>query len=349
MQISLRSHLIAGTAAVVGASAIALTPVIAQHEALPNIQLPSASAAVALAGFDSPVSELLKTLGVVNGDLFSQPLGVLPIFVNNPAPLLRQLATNQFSYIQTSINAGLQAGFDLSEGVWNAAGDLANLDPIGALNTILASVQAAGTVIADGASYVLNNVLAKTQALISFATTVALPGLLPTLTNQIKYLVGATTNVIKQITTELGAGNWENAWNATIDGFFGPKAFGGVAPSIPGAILDMTIGNGGVLPGPIAVPSLKLEIVGLQTGVKAALQVAAPNPPVPPPTAAKSVAASVAAKRSAAPSVAAVSSGAEDNGGASVGGGDNGGSKSAGKSSSNSGNSDRGSSKASKH
>ena len=31
MQISLRSQMIAGTAAVVGASAIALTPVVAQH------------------------------------------------------------------------------------------------------------------------------------------------------------------------------------------------------------------------------------------------------------------------------------------------------------------------------
>ena len=53
MQISLRSQLIAGTAAVVGASAIAMTPVTAAHISLPSVQVPSA-AQVVLAGFDSP-------------------------------------------------------------------------------------------------------------------------------------------------------------------------------------------------------------------------------------------------------------------------------------------------------
>ncbi len=74
MQISLRSQMIAGTAAIVGASAIALTPVVAQHEMLPNIQLPSASSAVALAGFDSPITELLGiTWALSVAYLFSPP------------------------------------------------------------------------------------------------------------------------------------------------------------------------------------------------------------------------------------------------------------------------------------
>ena len=71
MQISLRSQMIAGTAAVVGASAIALTPVVAQHEMLPNIQLPSASAAVALAGLNSPISDLISTVNLATNYLFS--------------------------------------------------------------------------------------------------------------------------------------------------------------------------------------------------------------------------------------------------------------------------------------
>jgi hypothetical protein len=51
MQISLRSHLAAGSAALIGASAIALTPVIAQPVALPA--LPATTAAdVALAALD---------------------------------------------------------------------------------------------------------------------------------------------------------------------------------------------------------------------------------------------------------------------------------------------------------
>ena len=58
MQISLRSHLIAGTAAVVGASAIAMTPVMGAQLSLPAINVPTV-AKVTLAGLDSPISELL--------------------------------------------------------------------------------------------------------------------------------------------------------------------------------------------------------------------------------------------------------------------------------------------------
>lgn len=63
MQISLRSQMIAGTAAIVGASAIAMTPVVAQQHALPNIQLPAVTAEVELAAFIDPVSTALQTVG----------------------------------------------------------------------------------------------------------------------------------------------------------------------------------------------------------------------------------------------------------------------------------------------
>lgn len=59
MQISLRSHLIAGTAAVVGAGAI-MAPVAQGHLALPTLTMPHA-AQVALAAFDSPFAALLGT------------------------------------------------------------------------------------------------------------------------------------------------------------------------------------------------------------------------------------------------------------------------------------------------
>ena len=65
MQISLRSHLIAGTAAVVGAGAIAINPVMGAQLSLPSINVP-AVASVALAGFDSPLAQLFDTLNVAN-------------------------------------------------------------------------------------------------------------------------------------------------------------------------------------------------------------------------------------------------------------------------------------------
>ena len=67
MQISLRSHLIAGTAAVVGASAIAMTPVMGAQLSLPAINVPTV-AKVTLAGLDSPISELLGSV-ILGGQL----------------------------------------------------------------------------------------------------------------------------------------------------------------------------------------------------------------------------------------------------------------------------------------
>ena len=67
MQISLRSHLIAGTAAVVGASAIAMTPVMGAQLSLPSINVPTV-ANVTLAGLDSPISELLGSV-ILGGQL----------------------------------------------------------------------------------------------------------------------------------------------------------------------------------------------------------------------------------------------------------------------------------------
>lgn len=65
MQISIRSQLVAGTAAVVGASAIAMTPVTQASLTLPDLRIPSANQ-VALAGFDSPLSELIGTFNSFN-------------------------------------------------------------------------------------------------------------------------------------------------------------------------------------------------------------------------------------------------------------------------------------------
>jgi hypothetical protein len=73
MQISLRSQLIAGTAAVVGASAIAMTPVTSAHLSLPSIQAPSAVQA-ALVAFSSPLAALSETFILTSQYLFNQDL-----------------------------------------------------------------------------------------------------------------------------------------------------------------------------------------------------------------------------------------------------------------------------------
>ena len=65
MQISLRSQMIAGTAAIVGASAIAMTPVMATPLTLPSVSIPAA-AQVAMAAFSSPLTQLSETLELIN-------------------------------------------------------------------------------------------------------------------------------------------------------------------------------------------------------------------------------------------------------------------------------------------
>ncbi len=73
MQISLRSQLIAGTAAVVGASAIAMTPVTGAPLSLSSIQAPSA-VQTALVAFSSPLAALSETVIQSSAYLFNTDL-----------------------------------------------------------------------------------------------------------------------------------------------------------------------------------------------------------------------------------------------------------------------------------
>lgn len=98
MQISLRSQMIAGATAVVGASAIAMTP-IAPAVSLPSLSLSKAS--VALAAFDNPFTALLNT-GLVLGNYTLNGANTVPA-VNWPGS-----GTNDFAAgIGALVNAGL--------------------------------------------------------------------------------------------------------------------------------------------------------------------------------------------------------------------------------------------------
>ncbi len=150
MQISIRSQLIAGTAAVVGASAIAMTPVTQANLALPDLQIPSVNQ-VALAGFDSPLSELLGTANSFNQWLVSSDnstagytdlggladatgvaiakmgfqfnaVGLLPQVINDHLPILSQAGLNGSASLESMLNAGTTIGLIASEGLWNLPG-----------------------------------------------------------------------------------------------------------------------------------------------------------------------------------------------------------------------------------
>ncbi len=294
MQISLRSHLIAGTAAVVGASAIAMTPVMGAQLSLPAINVPTV-AKVTLAGLDSPISELLGSVilggqllfntsqDVTDRDLWgptafqidptapapdagSAPvfpgalltdtlggyssIGLLPQIIDDALPITRQLGINGSDYLNVAVAGLSAAGIALSEGVWNAAGDLLTLDIPGALATLAASISAAGTLALGSGAYVLSGVVTRAQAVVE-AVIGSLPLIIGSVVAQLNLVVNTTIGVV---TDTFAATTFEDGWNAAIDGIFG-------ATGIPGTILNITIGAGqqtGPIPyGPVtATPPL---------------------------------------------------------------------------------------------
>lgn len=273
MQISLRSQLIAGTAAVVGASAIVMTPVAAAPLSLPSLKVPSA-AQVALAGFDSPISELIDTFSWINYDLFNgdpaniddnwswQPFaGMLPEFIYTALPIVSQMGYNGADYINVTLDAATAAAYGLSEAVWNlpsalitATKQLFTADFAGAIKTLTDATwvpikDAVSSVVGSGL-YIVNNVVTNLTNVLA-----ALPGIAKGLANAtvgiVKASINAVTEITKQTFAALGAKNFELAWNTVVDGLFGPiGADGSYLSSIPGVVESLTIGPGLVPLGP---------------------------------------------------------------------------------------------------
>ena len=159
MQISLRSQMIAGAVAVVGASAVAMTPVLANGAGLPVL---SASPTVSLSAFANPLDALLGVVGVTGQYLLSTAYGsggagalanwpasgigavlndnILPLtpsavipagapgykavgllgqLVADPLPAVRQIVNNVIGYGNSLLAAGLSVAGDISDILWS--------------------------------------------------------------------------------------------------------------------------------------------------------------------------------------------------------------------------------------
>jgi len=341
VQISLRSHLIAGTAAVVGAGAIAMNPVVGAQLSLPSVAVPSV-ASVALAGLDSPITELLSTVILGSQYLFNttanpllaaswpyagfgQGIPVFPAALASPAaggysqvglvpqiiadhlPAISQLGINGSQYLAASAAGLVGAGILVNEGVWNAAGELLTLNISGAISTLISSVQAAGSLALASGAYVLGGVVARAEAVVNYLVA-EVPTLIGATVGQITAVVNSAVAVVTNTVAAIGGGNFEGAYNAVVDGLLGPSG-------VPGTLLNLTIGAG-VQTAPIAtfnpqtgaytpttafVPSVRTEVQSLVKGLKTAL--ATPNPVSPPVASVRKAARSAASV--AAPAVAA--------------------------------------------
>lgn len=318
MHTSLRSHLIAGTAAVVGASAIAMTPVLGAQVSLPSIATPSL-AKVALVGLDNPLTEILATASVVNNDIFNgadtyadyqwEPYqGLIPEFIYSALPIISQLGYNGASYIGGSVAALTNSATILSEAVWNlpgavitATGQAVGGDVTGALATLnnatLVPLQAAGIEALTAGYAVLTSVISNIGAVIVTVPGIA-QGLVTSTLGSLQAVAGAVVNIATQTVGALSTLDLQTAWNVVVDGLLGPVgADGTVASSLPGTIEAVTIGPGlGPLGNPngYAVPSLRMWAE--QSNLQIANAIGA-NFPAPPASVVAPVAAKVAAKK----------------------------------------------------
>ena len=317
MQISLRSQLIAGTAAVVGASAIAMTPVTQANLALPTLQLPSA-AEVALAGFDSPLSEILGTVSAFNQWMLSaddsdagyiglgglstatgvgiaqtifgfNSVGLLPQVINDHMPVLTQIALNGAASLDSSLNAVTTIGLIASEAVWNLPGAFVEATQQalsgnipGAIATLQTAIVgpfvAAAQTAFDAGNYLLDNAIARSTALLS-----AVPSLVNLVAEsslaQAQVLAASFSTVTQNVITGLTNLNAEETWNAVVDGYLGKNG-------IPGTVMNLTVGAGVQTGAATVVPSIRGEIQLAVKGIATALSKTGSAAPVPPPASA---------------------------------------------------------------
>ncbi len=200
MQISLRSQLTAGMVAVVGAGAIAMTPVVVPANPVlsANVAVPTVADVQLAAWSFSDVLGVLNSLGISSSlPDFSSLANLLPSdvlnaavseFVNEVTPVITGAATDVFAYLGTAVT-GLIVGPDSVLGrivaaVGNIPGVLATAVQSLSTGNLSSAVQAVVTGLAAPFTAIGEAIATAVQSFQSFVTTKitsiagALPGIL---------------------------------------------------------------------------------------------------------------------------------------------------------------------------
>jgi len=274
MQISLRSYLAAGSAAVVGASAIALTPVISQPMSVPTLPA-AATVNIALsAGVSDLVTAALgQTIGAAQADID----GIIGQVAGYPAEIVsfvNEVVGGLVSIGQQSIGAAIPAialaGVELIPNVVTQGFK-------GALSTFQSDVMAAINIpvaaIGGAVQAIVGIVKAAVDGLVTGLSAVsqAIPAFSAVLGYQFSQTF-ATAGAA--VSNSFGTGA---AIEAVVNGLLGPDGVAGTA-------VKLTLGHGVTAPagvvapagyGPIAVGSLRDSVLGAveQTGAGISLAV----------------------------------------------------------------------------
>ena len=273
MQLSLRSQLIAGAAAL-SATAVAVAP-IAQPDLLASPQ--QVSAAVQLSAFANPVTELLGTLALISENIFYQDTlpspsdlfwpdsfynsdftfvyapnftGLLPDAVNQfSSGALSAVLNNLSGYIDTTVYGVTGVAIGVSDAVFNTPFALitaAQLALAGQIDAAIAELQAQILVplqdgIATGiqaGTYILNNVVANATTLLTDTLPRLVSGLAEATVAGTTYLVETAIAVATDVASNLASLNVEGAWNAAVNGLLDPGS------GLLGSVAALTVGVG---------------------------------------------------------------------------------------------------------
>ena len=298
MQLSLRSQMIAGIAAL-GATAVAITP-IAQSAVLPSMA--RVSSAVQLSSFVSPISVVAGVIEGTVADVFNSSalpnqdnlywpdsfysdtnfdilyapgyVGLIPDSVN-------QFSFGSLSALVNNVSGYAEAGLStiavvegITTAVWNApqaaiaaVGYLAAGDTASALAVLQTQIIAPLTTglqeAANGIGYIVDNLIGNIQTL----ATDTLPRLVASVVGQVvgatSYIVQSAFNTVTQVVTDLSGLQLEAAWNDAINGFLGVNGtLGQIAALTVGAtgiVQDVTYDDG--QGGTIVVPTVEIPSI----------------------------------------------------------------------------------------
>ena len=273
MQLSLRSQLIAGAAAL-SATAVAVAP-IAQPDLLASPQ--QVSAAVQLSAFANPVTELLGTLALISENIFYQDTlpspsdlfwpdsfynsdftfvyapnftGLLPDAVNQfSSGALSAVLNNLSGYIDTTVYGVTGVAIGVSDAVFNTrfalitAAQLALAGQIDAAITelqtqILVPLQDGIATGIQAGTYILNNVVANATTLLTDTLPRLVSGLTEATVAGTTYLVETAIAVASDVVSNLASANIEGAWNAAVNGLLDPGS------GLLGSVGALTVGVG---------------------------------------------------------------------------------------------------------
>lgn len=287
MQISLRSQLITGAVAVVGASAVAMTPIAAGGAELPGISSKSLPVALMANPLANPAYDFLTSMNLValnfvdsvnhygNGML----VGMIPQALADPVPVALQLGKNWTYYIGQAVLNILTSPTSTASGLvsyaWNAPAGLVEAAQqalsgnvpaaINTLyNTFIAPIPYIISPTVTAISTIVNGVLSNAMDVIG-----VIPGLLSglgattlaALQDLTATAVDITKTFIGQLTSFDLAGAWDTYWN---------KGWG--ASGFPLHMADLTIGGGiGNYGSPGYLPSFRVWGMGAINTIKDAL------------------------------------------------------------------------------